>query len=77
MIDISEEDRMSRPKSDDPTRDIHIKLKVTEEERKAIKLFSVENGISVSDLIRLGLNTIGGFDLEYGNKKRATKKESD
>jgi len=68
---------MSRPKSDDPTRDIHIKLKVTEEERKAIKLFSVENDISVSDLIRLGLNTIGGFDLEYGNKKRATKKESD
>lgn len=68
---------MSRNKTDDPNRDIHIKIKVTEEERKAIKLFSVENDISVSDLIRLGLNTIGGFDLEYGNKKRATKKESD
>lgn len=68
---------MSRNKTDDPNRDIHIKIKVTEEERKAIKLFSAETGISVSDLIRLGLNTIGGFDLEYGNKKRATKKESD
>lgn len=68
---------MSRNKTDDPNRDIHIKIKVTEEERKAIKLFSAENGISISDLIRLGLNTIGGFDLEYGNKKRATKKESD
>ena len=67
---------MSRNKSDDPNRDIHIKIKVTEEERKAIKRCSVENGISVSDLIRLGLNTIGGLDLEYGNKKRATKKES-
>lgn len=68
---------MSRNKNDDPNRDIHIKIKVTEEERKAIKLFSAETGISVSDLIRLGLNTIGGFGLEYGNKKRATKKESD
>ena len=37
---------------------------------------SEENMISISDMIRLGLNTIGGLDLEYGNKKRKTKERT-
>ena len=63
---------MARTKNDDPNREVYIKIKVTEDERKKIKHWSVDNMISVSDMIRLGLNTIGGLDLEYGNKKRKT-----
>jgi hypothetical protein len=51
-------------------RDVYIKFVVTEEERKKIKECSDYNNISISDLLRLGLNTVGGLDLEYGNKKR-------
>lgn len=61
----------------DENREVYIKLKVTEEERKKIKHWCVDNSISVSDTIRLGLNTIGGFDLEYGNKARTSKEKSD
>lgn len=64
---------MSRTKDENPNRETYIKIKVTEEERKMIKHWSVDNMISVSDMIRLGLNTIGGFNLEYGNKKRKTE----
>ena len=61
---------MSKKKNEDPKRDIYIKIKVTEDERQKIKKLSSDNTISVSDMIRLGLNTVGGLDLEYGNKKR-------
>ena len=74
---MEEKRKVGRPKKDEPKKEIHIKLKVTEEERKMIKHYSIDNDISVSDLIRLGLNTIGGFDLEYGNKKRKTRETSD
>ncbi len=56
--------------------DVFIKMAATEEEREMIKRWSEEHQISISDMIRLGLNTIGGFDLEYGNKKRKTEKKS-
>ncbi len=61
---------MGKKKNEDPKRDIYIKIKVTEDERQKIKKLSSDNMISVSDMIRLGLNTVGGLDLEYGNKKR-------
>lgn len=51
-------------------RDVYIKLVVTEEEREKIRECSDYNNISISDLLRLGLNMVGGLDLEYGNKKR-------
>lgn len=57
-------------------KDIYIKMVATKDERKRIKNWSDENQISISDMIRLGLNTIGGLDLEYGNKKRQTKKKN-
>jgi hypothetical protein len=55
-------------------KDIYIKMMATKDEWERIKNWSDENQISISDMIRLGLNTIGGLDLEYGNKKRQTKK---
>lgn len=57
-------------------KDIYIKMMATKEEWKKIKEWSDYNQISISDMIRLGLNTIGGLDLEYGNKKRQTKKKN-
>lgn len=57
-------------------KDIYIKMKATKDEWEKIKTWSDENMISISDMIRLGLNTIGGLDLEYGNKKRQTKKKN-
>lgn len=57
-------------------KDIYIKMVATKDEWKRIKNWSDENQISISDMIRLGLNTIGGLDLEYGNKKRQTKKKN-
>lgn len=65
---------MSRTKDES---NVYIKMKATEEERNKIRECADYNGISISDLIRLGLNTIGGLDLEYGNEKRKTKKEND
>lgn len=64
---------MSRTKDD---ANVFIKMRVTEEERNKIRECADYNGISISDLIRLGLNTIGGLDLEYGNKKRKTKERT-
>lgn len=64
---------MSRAKDD---TNVFIKMKVTEAERDKIRRWSEENMISISDMIRLGLNTIGGLDLEYGNKKRKTKERT-
>lgn len=55
---------------------VYIKMVATEEERDKIRRWSEENMISISDMIRLGLNTIGGLDLEYGNKKRKTKERN-
>lgn len=57
-------------------KDIYIKMMATKDEWEKIKNWSDENRISISDMIRLGLNTIGGLDLEYGNKKRQTKKKN-
>lgn len=57
-------------------KDIYIKMMATKDEWERIKNWSDENQISISDMIRLGLNTIGGLDLEYGNKKRQTKKKN-
>lgn len=57
--------------------DVFIKMAATKEEREKIRQCSETTGLSVSDLIRLGLNTIGGLDLEYGNKKRTPKEKSD
>lgn len=64
---------MSRMKDDS---NVFIKMAVTEEERNKIRGCADYNGISISDLIRLGLNTIGGLNLEYGNKKRKTKERT-
>lgn len=64
---------MSRTKDD---ANMFIKMKVTDEERDKIRRWSEENMISISDMIRLGLNAIGGLDLEYGNKKRKTKERT-
>lgn len=64
---------MSRTKDD---ANVFIKMRVTEEERDKIRRWSEENMISISDMIRLGLNTIGGLNLECGNKKRKTKERT-
>jgi len=64
---------MARTKNES---NVFIKMAATEEEREQIRKWSEENKISISDMIRLGLNTIGGLDLEYGNKKRKTKEKS-
>lgn len=63
---------MARTKNES---NVFIKMAVTEEERERIRKMSEENQVSISDMIRLGLNTIGGLDLEYGNKKRKAKEK--
>lgn len=72
LLDISEEDRMSRTKE---KATVFIKMSATKEEREKIRECSEHNNLSISDLIRVGLNTIGGLDLEYGNKRRKAQKK--